>query len=670
MPVNTENDTALKENDTPEEKALPAVKKPKKSKKRTVLTVCAVLAAAAVVTALLWPKGQGALTVSYGDTTVLAKGDFSNSISATGTVESSDSHNIYSTQNYVVDEIYVEVGDKVDADTLLCQLDTRTLEDQIEAKELATGLSAKAAAQTVKTARDSYNAAKSAVDGGKNSSLISAESGVVTAYENWQRAQKTYDDYADLLDDGLNSALIAQDSAVENAKKSLTAARDAYSDAKSAADAAKAALNAYTPDTSGNDAAVSAAQTAYDGAVLDLQLKQSACDSAVTAYKAAQDAYSADPSDANASAMASAKSAYEAAQTALDAAKSSVTSAKTALDSAKSLQSQQTDSSYLALKSACDAKADALASAKDALDYAQGAYAWAVASRESACRSVDNTLADYAVAVDNAYTSYQTALASYGGTEASVEASLQSSYNSLQSAEIGADNSSAVLELAQLQEDLDDTSIHAGVEGTVTAVFAKVGSSGSGLLFVIENTEDLIVETSVKEYDVGSVKTGMPVTIESEATGDDVYDGEIISIAPTTNKNAQGETDTTGDAEFAVKVRVSSEKTGLRIGMSVRLNYIIEQQQDVYSVPYDAVYTNDAGDTCVMTVAETSSKYRLKEVKVERGAENDLYIVVSGDGITDGVRVLSEPDDYKNFSGSEITLADAAPMPAMMFQMA
>ena len=79
------------------------------------------------------------------------------------------------------------------------------------------------------------------------------------------------------------------------------------------------------------------------------------------------------------------------------------------------------------------------------------------------------------------------------------------------SANAGANTAVTQESIRQLNQTLDDTKITAPVSGTVTAVYASVGSSGSGLLFVIEDTEHLVVSTSVKGYDLGDVKTGMTV---------------------------------------------------------------------------------------------------------------------------------------------------------------
>ena len=84
--------------------------------------------------------------------------------------------------------------------------------------------------------------------------------------------------------------------------------------------------------------------------------------------------------------------------------------------------------------------------------------------------------------------------------------------------------------------------LEVGPSGTVTAVYASVGASGSGLLFVIEDTQALIVKTTVKGYDIGSVKVGMPAAIKSDATGEREIMGTVLSIAPAANKDRTGMT--------------------------------------------------------------------------------------------------------------------------------
>ena len=121
------------------------------------------------------------------------------------------------------------------------------------------------------------------------------------------------------------------------------------------------------------------------------------------------------------------------------------------------------------------------------------------------------------------------------------------------------------ISLQILQRQLEDSKLKAPISGVVTAVLAREGSIGSGLLFVIEDTDNLRIKTRIREYDIGRIYQGMEVTITSDATGDNVHTGIISRISPAAIQSPSP------IVEFEVEVDVISENTGLRIGMNVRI---------------------------------------------------------------------------------------------------
>ena len=587
-------------------------KKNKRRRKWIILGVILVLIAALLVNCSIQAKKMASM-FSLSATVMLTRSDIESTVGATGTVESAHSHTVYSTQNYPVKAVHVEVGDVVQEGDLLCELDASALEDQIEAQELSTGISAQAAAQQVKTARDNYNATKDMLEEGLNTSIVSAENSVRATYDAWQKAIRTYDTYEESLDDDTNATLIQYDNAVDTAQKIYDTANSTYVPAKDA-------LNAD--------------QDAYDAAIDTKEEKQSLVDQAQAAYLVAEDDYNNNPSPETQDALTAAAEARDDALAELAAAETLVQSTKADLDSKQATY----DPAYTAW-----------VKAKNDLDTAK-------AQRRSAYDNSDTTLSDYARAVDTAYDNYNAALVSLEAAQKSAQTQLQSSKNSLSSAQINGNTDSAVLKLAQMQEDLDETRVAANAAGTVTAVYAKVGANGAGLLFVIEDVNNLIVETSVSGYDIADVKVGMPVTIKSDATGETVINGKINTIAPTSEKNTMGETNTAGDVLFDTEVAVLDKDTGLRIGMSARLKYIVEQQSGVIAVPFDALYEKEDGQSYVLAATpQADGKYLLKEMPVTKGLENDLDVVITGDGIEEGLRILTTPENYRALAGRVIT---------------
>lgn len=662
--------------------------------------LAAVVVVLAVLAAAFLPRlgaGGGENTVSPLNVMTLSSTDLRRTVSATGTVESAQSVLVYSTQSYAVQEVLVEVGDYVEAGQLMAKLDDGVILDQIESQEAALSASNSASSAAIAAAEHNYEQYKAALDAGLNSSILNAESSVSNAYDNYVSAyntyeryradlaagdnsavlsaenalesaenaylsaQKTYDRYAESLDEGENSTILAQESALEGAERSLSAAEDAYDSAQDAYDDARGQAEEV--------------QISYDNAQARVSQAEQELQAAESEVASLEAQISADPGNTELEAqLAAARTRVTQAQQELTQAESAANQASLTLalrqaarDSAQSQASaaertlEEAEAAYdtaqTQYRAALNSADDALEDYADAVDTAYEAYLDAQVTLENTQADAQETLADYADRLNTAYAAYESAQAGLESTENAAQNQLQSYQDSLNSAYANASTSTGEVSLRQLRADLEGTEITAPAAGTVTAVYAEVGSSGAGLLFVIEDVDNLVVATSVKDYDVASVSTGMAVAIQSDSTGDEVYDGEVTSIAPTAAKNAAGETDTSGDISFATDVAVTSQDTGLRIGMSVELDFVLDEALNALSVPYDAVYIDDQGQTCLLVLEEgEDGEILLTELPVTTGLETDLDIAVEGDGLTEGVQVVTDPDRYLPLAGQEVAL--------------
>ena len=592
-----------------EETAVKPRRKKKKFKKRWLVLAVVVLAAAGGL--LLRKKGANTQTVLASDTQVLSYTDLESSVSATGTVESSDTTKVYSTLAYQVKSVLVEVGDTVQEGDLLAELDAEPIENQIATQQTSMEVASGSAGAQVQSAYDAYENFKQGLDAGLNASLIGAQSQVDTAYDAYVRAQNAYDRYKENVELGENTQVL-----------SVEAQRNS-------------------------------AATALDQA-------ETALDTANEAYKAAKDAYGTLPElDEQLQEAKRRKQELEDAQERLSVEYVTLVVQIETLEK----QKQTIESSFESAKQGRE-------SARQAVEQAQSAYDIAQATYNAAVRGEDQALSDYADAVDSAWRAYQTALTSLDSTKKGTEDQLEAYSNTLASANAGANTAVTQESIRQLNQTLDDTKITAPVSGTVTAVYASVGSSGSGLLFVIEDTDHLVISTSVKGYDLGDVKTGMTVEIKSDATGDSVIPGTLTTIAPTAKKNQLGDTEASNDPSFEAEVSVDSAESGLRIGMEARLSYIIARQAHVLAVPYEAVFTDEAGQSCILVLrTQEKETYLVEKLPVTTGLDDDLDIAVSGTGVEEGLRVITDAKSYLSYIGKTVTLAQATGLEDMMAQM-
>lgn len=275
--------------------------------KKAVIALALLVVAAAAAAFLLRgrfvrPVSLPAAGGSYVRTVTLQKGTLEDSISATGTVQSSDVSNVTTDLKYTVKTVNVQVGDSVEEGDVICTLDTSELEESIQ--KLQESLAdAKAEAQK------QYEKAQA--------SLTEAEENVKSTYDDMKEAE-----------DERDSAKSAYETAAAAVKSYQAEVDAANADLLTKLNARQAALDAYTAaggtvDENGDpvtSATSEAASTAADlSALADALVKANGeYKSAEQTLKTAEANLQTAQSASNYTALSS---AYNQAQTACEQAK-------------------------------------------------------------------------------------------------------------------------------------------------------------------------------------------------------------------------------------------------------------------------------------------------------------------------------------------------------------
>lgn len=195
--------------------------------------------------------------------------------------------------------------------------------------------------------------------------------------------------------------------------------------------------------------------------------------------------------------------------------------------------------------------------------------------------------------------------------------------------------------LEKQKKTLSDCKIVSPIDGTVTIVNAKQNGASAGLLFVVEDTDNLIVSTQIGEYDINSIKVGQEVSIKTDGTGDKEFIGTVSKIAPTAKKDESGNTTSSSNVEFDTEVTPKDRDESIKIAMNARLTIKLKEKKDVYSVPYDAVVTETDGTKWIYVMDTTENAP--KKIKVQTGMETDMYIEVTSLELKDGMKVVTNP---------------------------
>lgn len=662
------------------------------SKKKIIGGVCAALAVVVVGGYVITSqKGAAQMIVS---TETLQQMDLKNTISLTGTVETQTGRKVYSTLTYPVESVNVEVGDVVQEGDVLAKLKTDDLELDIAQQQAAVTASNNQAAHQIEVSRKAYENAKENYENGLDSSAISAEQSVTQAENNVTQSEYSVES-AKLQVESAEAAVrdarenyrLTRDQLegnVTDAEKALDKAEEALSDAKAAYNDAVAGVEGQIAQAEANFAQIKAdydiQKATYDNIagqlaenVKNAQTAEKEAEDKYNEYKKAWGESSPEAIDAKAKWVDAVEARVQAQQEqlrekeAFQAIEATYNQAQTDLATVKSSIYGQTTSAQSAVASAESGVASAEAQLDAAKDARNGTtLAQVEQGIGSANRGVDSAEVQEDVAkaqLDAAKQSAESAKQQQEATKNAIEQQIDSLQDSLVGSQLAAESNRAQeIAIQKMQNTLEDASITAPVSGVVTAVYAKVGEPGNGLLFVVEDTESLKITTRIKEYDIANVQVGMPVTIKSDATGDKEISGTITYVAPAAVKSDTGSTQTSSNnsnVEFEAEVQVNDKDSGLRIGMNTRLTVLLEEKQDVFGVAYDSVVKKQDGTDVLYalepksTEGKDASTYIVTEVPVTTGLETDFYIEVSGSNIQNGMSIVSDPQSVT--PGMEVT---------------
>ena len=204
----------------------------------------------------------------------------------------------------------------------------------------------------------------------------------------------------------------------------------------------------------------------------------------------------------------------------------------------------------------------------------------------------------------------------------------------------------------QSEDSLDNYIVTAPISGLVTAVNAEEGNgyqATTGALMTIQAVDVLEVTTQVDEYDINNVKIGQDVVIMTDGTGSDELKGVVTFVSPT----ATAASGTASSNTFEVKIDILNKDERLRLGMSAKLNIIMDTHKDVLAVPYDAIEQKDEGSTYIRVVDKSVPARPDEDKKNEvlgiqvfgtDGKEKDIGVA---DGKEDAATTNILPDNVK-----------------------
>lgn len=528
-------------------------------------------------------------------TETLAQQTLRGTVEANGNVQSTDTVYVYAEVAAPIKSVPVKVGDKVTAGQLLAKLDETDLHNNLQQKQIALRTGTQSSQQRIKMAEKSYQDAKNNLDQGLNTQINAAQDQVTNTQRTLNKAIDDRDVNQARVDQEMKNQLVSANAALDTAKSAYERASKEYNDAKKEFKDRLKDLKDELKDLKNSKA---------DKELIDKKQKE------IDDFEE----------------------------------ENGITSENTGFKSLKVLRQAQEDT-QLAYNNAQKALNAASIDAKNASN---------------------DKMKNYVKAVEDAQLAYDSAVRSLEAAQTSANQSIHSAQDTITSEKIAANTESLQADIRTLNDNLKKCTVTAPTSGTITAVYAEENATANGLMFTIEDIQGLQVKVKVKEYDLPSVKEGMKAIITADATGNVEYEGIVQKIAPaaigagTSKSTAAGAAATTNNnVEFEAEVLIQTPNTPLRIGMTAKAKIITQERPSVLSVPYDALTTNEKGETIVYTPQkQADNTYQAVAIPVKTGVETDLSIEISGEGLTAGMPVIT---DAKSMSpGMLITVTNGA----------
>lgn len=628
--------------------------KGKTSKKKKIIigvSAVAVLAVAGLVIPAV--MGLGApkydpTAVYRGDVATVTKDDVIKSLNMTGTLKSAKSMTLFSSLNSKVQTLNVKAGDRVSQGQLLAQLDSSEAMSQLSSQQSQLNESLITQQNSIDEAAQNYQNAKSALDQGLNQDIRGAQTALREAQNEYVKASRAYDQMKQEKDNRTLQALLDQENALRSANQEAENAK---------MEAGRAGV------------AVTEANTQRDIAAIEKKTVQDELELTQNEIKRIQSNPASFP---NHDQLIKEKLA-------------AIESLKAELEA----KDQNADATEKAAKEAWSQQAQA----KQAASHASENLGMARRQFRAALRQIDSQIAEAGEAVAKAQTGISDAKVALQYAQLHAVQEVNSNLRALRAAQASAGSGLAEGQSAiqKLRADINSAHVTSPIAGIVTSVTAKVGATPEGPLMTVEDDQNMVIETQIKESGVSKLSVGNQVTFTTPATGDKEFTGTVAFISPAaldqisapSGPGAGQGVDQGGGGNasvmFPVQITVTGDLQGLRLGSTAKVKAIIAGQKNALTVPKGALVDSmipldgkdsssteapvsggmmapgtsaDDGPKSVLVIDNPDSeKPKIREVPVKVLVEGNGMAAIKGKGIKEGTTVLDNALNYLDLVG-------------------
>ncbi len=629
-------------------------KKKSKRNRRIVLAVVAVVAVAAVVWVvnnrpLAQFRQSRALAADTGTDQIVTAfiGDLSAGATASGRVLPQREAHLALGITGQVEEVYVEVGDEVQAGDVLIRLEAGSLERAGRSSEQSLAIQEASLAELRQGASDEEITAA-------ESSVTQAEAGVLQAEASMAQAKANL---AELRQGASEEEIAAAEASLDSAKASLANAQAGLVSARSALTKARLSRDTLADADVTAEANLKSAQAGLNSAQAQLdsllegadaetieqaRLNWEQAKNSLWNTQLERDAVQGRPGTpgylitqmdiavSNAEiAVRVAEISYQQAQ---EGATDEVVAAARASVAAAEAQVTNAQAQF-------DDIDDQIAQAEATIVQAEAAVTQAEAGVLQAQAAVTQAEANLATLLAGASeekivaAEAQVAQAEAGVLQAEAQvaqakanlASLLAGASEERLAMAEAQVEQARISLEEAQDNLAKAFLEAPFDGVVTEVYVEAGEWASGLAVDLMDTGSLEVVLDVDEIDIGSLAVGQQAVVTLETWPDEELSGELVSIAPKAKSGAEIVT-------YQVRLSLNAGELPIRAGMTANAELVTASRENVLLVPNRAIIADRQAGKYYVNLVQGDT---VTQVEVTIGLRDNKYTEITS-GLEEG----------------------------------
>jgi HlyD family secretion protein len=187
----------------------------------------------------------------------------------------------------------------------------------------------------------------------------------------------------------------------------------------------------------------------------------------------------------------------------------------------------------------------------------------------------------------------------------------------------------ARIALEKAQYDLANATLVAPFDGLITQVYPQAGEWASGPAVELVDVNSMEVVLDVDEVDIGAVEVGQPASVTFEPWPDRELQGQVVSISPQAKNNA-------GIVVYEVHLAVQASDLPMRAGMTANANLVTANLENVLLVPNRAIIADrQAGKYYVYRVQGQETT----RVEITIGLRDREYTQIKS-GLQEGDKLL------------------------------